>query len=83
MGRLLILLLLGVVVAWWLLGRAARIRGGDTPRTGKTGSPGDAPAAQDMVQCAHCGVHLPRSEALTQGSEPFCSESHRRLGRQP
>ena len=83
MGRLLILLLLGVVVAWWLLGRAARIRGGEAPRAGKPGNPDGAPPAQDMVQCAHCGVHLPRSEALTQGSELFCSESHQRLGRQP
>ena len=83
MGRLLILLLLGVVVAWWLLGRAARIRGGDPTRADETGKPDTARSSQDMVQCAHCGVHLPRPEALSEGGELYCSESHRLLGRRP
>lgn len=83
MGRLLILLLLGVVVAWWLLGRAARIRGGDPTRTDEPGKSDTARPSQDMVQCAHCGVHLPRPEALSEGGELYCSESHRLLGRRP
>ena len=89
MGRLLILLLLGVVIAWWLLGRAARIRGGESPRGDKASSPGKAGKpdtvlpAQDMVRCAHCGIHLPRSEALSDGADLYCSDSHRLLGRQP
>ena len=36
---------------------------------------------EDMVRCAHCGVHLPASDALaTAGDAVFCSAEHRRLG---
>ena len=38
------------------------------------------PGAQPMVRCAHCGVHLPRSDALPLGEHSFCCEEHRRLG---
>ncbi|HET9702073.1 MAG TPA: PP0621 family protein [Burkholderiales bacterium] len=37
--------------------------------------------AEDMVRCAGCGVHLPRSESLMSGGEFFCSEEHRRNAR--
>jgi len=33
-----------------------------------------------MVRCAHCGIHLPRSEALLQGGHTWCSAEHARLG---
>jgi uncharacterized protein len=32
-----------------------------------------------MVACAHCGVHLPESEAIRDGDKYFCSEEHRRI----
>ena len=40
---------------------------------------------QQMVSCAHCGVHLPQSDALPSadglGDAPwFCSAEHRKLG---
>jgi len=35
---------------------------------------------QDMLACAHCGVHIPRSEALVLGSQAYCCPEHRRLG---
>jgi uncharacterized protein len=35
-------------------------------------------SVEDMVRCARCGVHLPRSESLLSGGEFFCSEEHRR-----
>jgi uncharacterized protein len=28
------------------------------------------------VQCAHCGLHLPRQEALRQGNTYYCSQAH-------
>jgi uncharacterized protein len=28
------------------------------------------------VQCAHCGLHLPREEALRKGNRYFCSQVH-------
>lgn len=83
MGRLLILAALIGVVAWWLLGRVARVRRDDVARPDSaTKSDRSTPAAvQDMVPCAHCGVHLPRTEAVAEGIDLYCSEAHRRLGR--
>jgi uncharacterized protein len=33
--------------------------------------------AEDMVRCAHCGVHLPKSEGLLAGGHFFCGVEHR------
>ncbi|MCB5190244.1 hypothetical protein LG198_05840 [Methylobacillus arboreus] len=32
---------------------------------------------EDMVQCAHCQLHLPRSESIKSGALHYCSETHR------
>jgi uncharacterized protein len=33
------------------------------------------------VRCAHCGVHLPESEAVTSAQGlPYCSGAHREAG---
>lgn len=37
-------------------------------------------AVEDMVKCAHCGVNLPRSEAILSGGDFFCTPEHKRLG---
>ena len=34
----------------------------------------------EMVVCAHCGVHLPATDALALGTRLYCSDAHRRLG---
>jgi len=44
--------------------------------------PGRAPAGEDMVRCAQCGVHLPKSESLRLEQDFFCSDAHRRLHQQ-
>lgn len=37
-------------------------------------------AAEKMVGCAHCGIHLPLSEALTGADQRhYCCEEHRAL----
>jgi uncharacterized protein len=36
--------------------------------------------AEDMVRCAQCGVHLPRSEARQAEGQLYCGEEHARLG---
>lgn len=36
---------------------------------------------EDMVKCAHCGVNLPRSEAIYSGGDFFCTPEHRQLGK--
>lgn len=35
---------------------------------------------EDMVKCAHCGVNLPRSEAIYSGGDFFCTPEHQKLG---
>ena len=38
----------------------------------------DAPLK--MVRCAHCGVHLPRGDAVPGGAHMYCSTAHRDRG---
>lgn len=43
-----------------------------------------AQTQQIMVSCAHCGLHLPQTEALSGpggvAEQWFCSSEHRKLG---
>jgi uncharacterized protein len=34
--------------------------------------------SEEMVRCAQCGVHLPKSESIMVGGNFFCSDEHRR-----
>lgn len=73
MKFLLVLLVVGVAL-WMLSGRSRKL-GSDRPR--RSAGRG-APVV--MVQCAHCGLHLPASDAVPEGSRLYCSDAHRRLG---
>lgn len=78
MKYLLVLLVVGVGL-WSLM---ARLRGPERDRTPPPGArSGNKPVV--MVQCAHCGLHLPAADALPDGSRLYCSEAHRRLGPAP
>ncbi|KRD27405.1 MULTISPECIES: PP0621 family protein [Acidovorax] len=35
---------------------------------------------QNMLACAHCGIHIPQAEALMVGSNAYCCAEHRHLG---
>ncbi len=78
MKYLLVILVVGVAL-WMLLVRGRSGRDGQ-PRPGP-----DKPAlkALQMVECAHCGLHLPAGDAVAAGSRVFCSEAHRALGARP
>lgn len=76
MGRILFFVVLGVG-----LYVAFRIW-----RTGQQrGAAGRAPpsptAGEAMVRCDHCGLNVPKSEAVAEGNRWYCSEDHRRLER--
>jgi uncharacterized protein len=45
--------------------------------------PPAATAPEDMARCAHCGLHFPRAESVTDGDRDYCCEDHRRLGVHP
>ena len=75
MTKLLVVFLV-VAVALWALSK--RSRGG----RGRRGEPAEAAAperarqAQDMVRCAHCGLHLPAADAVQAGASTYCSAEH-------
>ncbi|MDP1898896.1 MAG: PP0621 family protein [Rubrivivax sp.] len=74
MKFLLFLVLIGVAV--WML--TARIRRPRVPPTSQKKGPAEP---TPMLACAHCGIHLPQAEALTDGAgRPYCTEAHRRAG---
>jgi uncharacterized protein len=67
MGQLLRLLIILVVV--WLVIQI--IRRAFTPPSRRA-----RPAITKMVACAHCGVHVPESEAVWDGERSYCSQEH-------
>lgn len=69
---LLVVFVVGIAV-WMLLKRAR----GSLPKP--PAPPGAAPP-QAMVECAHCGLHLPAADAVLEGRHVFCSDAHRLLG---
>lgn len=75
MGRVLFFVLLGV--ALYVAFRIWRTN----QRRGDDGGPQHAAAGEEMVRCRHCGLNLPRSEALGEAGDWYCSDEHRRLGR--
>ncbi len=55
--------------------RSDRMTSKDTPkRMARNTDP------EQMVRCAHCGIHLPRSEAVLSGGHTWCSREHAKLG---
>lgn len=68
MSRLLFLFVVIAVVYWLLKSYRKQSTKQDAPAT----------TGEDMVRCAHCGVHLPKSEATFSAGKFFCGETHRR-----
>jgi uncharacterized protein len=79
---LVLLAVVGLVIWWLRRGRA----GDDHPppqakKADKKQAPASPAAPTPMLACAHCGVHLPQAEAVTDGAgRPFCGEAHRLAG---
>ena len=34
--------------------------------------------AEDIVPCAHCGLHIPKSDSVSANNQYFCSDAHRK-----
>ena len=79
MARIFILLAVVLGVFWWLRSRAEarheQAARTSRPATASRNAP-DNGSAEAMVQCAHCGVHLPRSEAIAWRGLHYCRRSH-------
>jgi uncharacterized protein len=74
-GVIKIMLLIVVGFAVWAVIRAYQ-RSLNSPPASTRGK-----IAEDMVKCAHCGVNLPRSEAIYSGGDFFCTPEHKQLGK--
>jgi uncharacterized protein len=63
----LIFLVVAIALVYWLLRRFRQ----------STSETQDSSQNEDMVSCAHCGLNLPKSEAISSGDEFYCCEAHR------
>ncbi len=95
--KYVLVLVIVIVVMWLLMGRTrGRGRdarpddaGGDAGPGAAGGAKGgakgtgtpDAADTQTMVGCTHCGLHLPRSEAVVDAQgRLYCGDVHRLAG---
>ena len=87
MGKLLfwVVLIIAVLFVDRIAARMAAAKQAGAQPQARRGRPGPAapnPATpESMVRCAHCGIHLPRSEAMLQNGLTWCSAEHAALGK--
>ena len=76
MARIFLLLAIVLGILWWLRDRAGTRQTAEKqePPQRRTGA-GDE-NIEPMVQCAHCGVHLPRGDAIAWHGLHYCRRSH-------
>ena len=71
------LVLIGVLVLAWVLFFKGRRKPPPVDR------PDASPPVAAMLACAHCGLHVPKAEALFDAAgRPYCGEAHRLAGPQ-
>lgn len=76
--KFLLWALVAVVVVMWLT-RSKKISSSASPNTTEpSAAPEPGSTVERMVQCAHCGTHIPASESIMAPSGAvFCSDEHR------
>lgn len=71
--KFLLFLAIALLVVWlWRSGRRNEKRSDQA-------APPPPPGPQEMVRCAHCGVHLPHADAVVGRIGLYCSPEHRQL----
>jgi len=65
--------LIVILFVWWAYKRANASAHTANSRQAQP----DTPTVQDMVTCAHCGIHLPHDEAVAGARGQYCSAAHR------
>ncbi len=64
------------VLLWLMLGRNRRVGGSPSK-----GAPARPAAPVEMIECAHCKLHLPKSDArFDAAGRPYCGDAHRVAG---
>lgn len=75
--KFLVWAVLAYFIVSWIL-RSGKIS------TGRTDNRQGGNHVESILQCAHCGVHVPASEAvITQSGAIFCCEEHRGQMKKP
>ncbi|GAB2816419.1 hypothetical protein GCM10027276_16780 [Comamonas piscis] len=64
------LLVLLVLAVGWHMWRRQRVKNTPPPPKNRLAKP------EPMVNCAHCGVHLPQSDAIRYQGLHYCSQAH-------
>jgi uncharacterized protein len=78
MGKLALLAIVVIAALLWLRYKADS----DARAERKPGKAPVRPRVENMIQCAHCGVHLPSGEALVDDAgAAYCNAAHRNAGR--
>ena len=73
--KFLLLFFVFMVLLWqWRHARSPKVRQAQRKSA--------AQGAVSMVECSHCGVHLPADDAVQGRQGPYCSDAHR-LAREP
>ncbi|HEY4713654.1 MAG TPA: PP0621 family protein [Aquirhabdus sp.] len=69
-----------LVIAIWLVIVVLKryLKNLDTPPiiSAKPKAGSEKSESETMVQCAHCGVHLPTSDSFLVGNQYYCCEAH-------
>jgi uncharacterized protein len=66
MGKLIFYLLIALLIYWVVKIRIPKQKDDESPLE----------SVEDMVNCAQCGVYLPKSEAISSHKKYFCSHEH-------
>lgn len=70
MGKLIFYIIIAILIYWVIKNRQSKKEKAQTLLE----------SVEDMVSCTHCGVHLPKSEAITSpNNKYFCCTEHRNL----
>lgn len=69
--------ILAIAVLVWLLLRMIK-KQIDQYKANKVASQGKEQIGT-MVRCQHCGLHIPKHEAIESANQYYCSQEHRKL----
>lgn len=66
-----------IVVIWAFRTNKKQQRSAPSSPQHAPGSKAEHKGAESMVCCAHCGVYIPASEAISHAGALYCSAQHR------
>ncbi len=83
MGKVLfwiVIIIGGLLLVRIIASYNAKNQGDDRPKQAKKRGAPPVEHAEAMVRCEHCGIHMPRSEAVLSDGHIWCSTEHAKLG---